>query len=167
MTYTPFDPKTFLNITLPRIHPRPKDPYEAALHSCDLAYIFEECRITYLEQYHADLWTIRSENCQSREYRLHWPTKTTYTVNVEKLRQDHPDLHQTLVYLKAADAEKFLGRSYLYNAAREHAGDRITPYEKITIHDLKKHLAPTELPHYLTAKEHTLDPVILTAAEAL
>ena len=166
MTYTPFDPKTFLTITLPRIHPRPKDPYEAALHSCDLAYAFEECRITCLEQYHADLLTIRSENCQSREYRIHWPTRTTYTVNVEKLRQDHPDLHRQLVYLKAADAEKFLGRSYLYNAARKYAGDRITPYEKITIHDLKQHLPPTDLPCYLTAKEHTLDPVILTAAEA-
>ena len=39
MTYTPLDPTTFLTTTLPKIHPRPADPYEAALRSRHLAHL--------------------------------------------------------------------------------------------------------------------------------
>ncbi|MCZ0860922.1 hypothetical protein O0S10_06740 [Methanocorpusculum sp. MG] len=162
MTYTPFDPEPFLTITLPRIHPRPSDPYEAALHSRDLAYIFEEFHLNFIEQYHKDLELITGENCESDEYQLIRRTRTTCKVNIPKLRTDHPDLHQQLVYLRATDAEKFLGRRYLYTAARDHAGDRITRYEQINIDDLRKHLTPAELPHYLTTTERPLTPEIIT-----
>ncbi|MCQ2355887.1 MAG: hypothetical protein MJ014_02545 [Methanocorpusculum sp.] len=166
MTYTPIDPKTFLTVTLPRIHPRPKSPYEAALHSCDLAYAFEECRITRLEQYHIDLLTIRSENCQSQEYRIHWPTRTTYTVNGEILRQDHPDIHRQLVCLKTADAEKIPRTQLPLQHSTEICRRPHHPLRKSHHTRPQTTPPPTELPHYLTAKEHTLDPVILTAAEA-
>ena len=163
MTYTPFDPETFLTATLPQIHPRPADPFEAALHSRDLACVFEEFHLSFLEQYHADIQIIRSENAESREYRIHWPTRTTYTVDIAKLRADHPDLHQKLVHLRATDAEKFLGRDYLYQTAKQIAGDRITAYEKITIADLRKHLTPAELPHYLLTRDQPLTPEIIPA----
>lgn len=162
MTYTPLDPTTFLTTTLPKIHPRPADPYESALRSRHLAYLFEECRLEFLEQYHAEIQTIRTENIQSREYRIIWPEKTYYQVNIPKLRTDHPDLHQKLVHLRPADAEKILGRDYLYQTAKQRLGTAIQTYEKITITDLKKHLTPRDLPGYLTQKTRPLPPEIIT-----
>ena len=167
MTYTPFDPETFLTTTLPRIHPRPADAYEAALHSRDLAYVFEEFHLGFLEQYHADIQTIRDENCQSPAYRIIWPEKTYYEVDIQKLRTDHPDLHQKLVHLRATDAEKILGRDYLYQTAKDRLGTTIQDYEKITITDLKKHLSPRDLPGYLTQKTRPLPPEIIAKQEAV
>ncbi|HJK77698.1 MAG TPA: hypothetical protein O0Y06_08815 [Methanocorpusculum sp.] len=164
MTYTPFDPETFLATTLPRIHPRPADPYEAALHSRDLAYVFEEFHLGFIEQYHRDLEIISRENCESTEYRLFHGSKTIYKVNVAKLREDHPDIHQKIVYLRSCDAEKFLGRDTLYTAARERAGDRIVRYEQVNIDDLRKHLTAGELSRYLIATERPLTPEIIPAA---
>ncbi|MCZ0861587.1 hypothetical protein O0S10_10220, partial [Methanocorpusculum sp. MG] len=152
MTYTPFDPQPFLATTLPRIHPRPADPYEAALHSRDLAYIFEEFHLGFIEQYHTDIQTIRNENAQSTEYQIIWPEQTYYEVNIPKLQTDHPDLHQKLVHLRATDAEKILGRDHLYTAAKQLLGTTIRDYEKITITDLKKHLTARDLTTYLTPK---------------
>ncbi|HJK77385.1 MAG TPA: hypothetical protein O0Y06_00380 [Methanocorpusculum sp.] len=166
MTYTPFDTQTFLTTTLPRIHPRPADAYEAALHSRDLAYVFEELHLGFIEQYHTDIRTIRDENCQSTAYQIIWPEKTYYEVDIQKLRTDHPDLHQKLVHLRATDAEKILGRDYLYTAAKERLGTTIQTYEKITITDLKKHLTAHDLPHYLTPKTRPLSPEIIPRQEA-
>lgn len=163
MTYTPFDPETFLTTTLPRIHPRPADPYEAALHSRDLAYVFEELHLNFIEQYHQDLETISSENCESDAYRLIRRTRTTYKVNIAKLREDHPDTHKKIVYLRSCDAEKFLGRDTLYTLTKERAGDRIVRYEQINIDDLRKHLTAGDLPRYLIATERPLTLEIIPA----
>ena len=167
MTYTPFHTERFLAETLPQIHPRPADPFEAALHSRDLAYAFEEFHFGFLERYHLDLETIHAENIESEEYRIHWPTKTLYEVDVEKLRQNQPDLHRKLVHLRSYDAEKLLGRGYLYTCAKNTAGDRIRKYERVNIEDLRKHLTPEEIGPYLTVKKRVSAPEIITAEEAL
>jgi len=161
MTYTPFNPDPFLATTLPRIHPRPTDPYEAALHSRDLACVFKEFHLDFLEQYHTDLRTIRSENCESREYQIVWPEKTYYEVDIRKIRTDHPDIHQKLVHLRPFDAEKILGRDRLYQLAKETLGPAIADYEKITITDLKKYLTARDLPCYLTQKTRPLEAEII------
>ncbi|MDU9376840.1 hypothetical protein McpSp1_14740 [Methanocorpusculaceae archaeon Sp1] len=166
MTYTPFNTEHFLTATLPRIHPRPKDAFEAALHSRDLAYAFEGFHFGFLEQYHTDIEMIRAENCESVEYRIFWPTKTVYEVNVEKLRLDRPEIHEKIVHLRSSDAEKFLGRGYLYSCAKSVAGDRVVPYERVNLQDLRKHLAPEEMTAYVVAKERVAGPEIITAAEA-
>ena len=164
MTYTPFNPEAFLTTILPRIHPRPADPFEAALHSRDLAYVFEEFHLGFIEQYHRDLEILSAENCESSEYRLVHSSKITCKVDVAKLRADRPDIHQKIVYLRSCDAEKFLGRDVLYAAARDRAGDRITRYEQVNIEDLRKYLTPGELSGYLITTERPVAPEIIPAA---
>ena len=167
MTYIPFHTERFLAETLPKIHPRPSDAFEAALHSRDLAYAFEGLHFGFLEQYHMDLEIIHAENIESEEYRIHWPTKTMYEVDVTKLRESRPELHQKLVHLRSCDAEKFLGREYLYTCAKKAAGDRVHKYERVNIEDLRKHLTPEEIAPYLIAKERVAAPEIITTEEAV
>ncbi|WP_338096811.1 hypothetical protein [Methanorbis rubei] len=155
-----------MKTTLPQLHPRPNDAFEAALHSRDLAYAFEGFHFGFLEQYHLDIETIRAENVESAEYRIFHPTKTVYEVNVAKLRDALPEIHQKVVHLRSCDVEKFLGRGYLYACAKSAAGDRVTEYERVNLADLRKVLTPEEIGPYVVARERVAGPEIITAAEA-
>lgn len=82
-----------------------------------------------------------------------------------KLRADHPDIHSKIVHIRSCDAEKFLGRKYLYTCAKNAAGNRIHPYERTNLEDLRRHLGPAETAPYLLTRTKPLAPEILRTSE--
>ncbi len=141
--------------------PPADDEYARAWRSMHLADLLGELSLRNREQYHQLLEIIRTENLESRRYCIETPYRTTDTVNLPLLRQTLPDLYTRLVYIRASDAEKYLGKQALYKLAKKAAGTRINSVERISLTDLRKNLTADELPQFLTRIQIPGEPVII------
>lgn len=140
--------------------PPADDEYARAWRSMHLADILGELALRNREQYHQLLEIIRTENLESRRYCIETTYRTIDTVNLPLLRSTLPDLFTRLVYIRASDAEKYLGRQTLYKLAKKAAGSRINSVERISLTDLRRNLTADELPQYLTRIRIPGEPVI-------
>lgn len=149
-------PQEYLDI-IQNAHPCPADSgFERAawLYECReaLCWILDFVELEFKHQV-AD---IQDRGLTSEKYSLIGRFRNYTKVNLEALRTHSTELYDSLVHIKASDAEKIIGRKVLYNLASELTGaEEIKRYEIVNATELEKVVAP-HIYEALTEKEERL-----------
>ena len=142
-----------LELLLLECWPPSPDEYAAAYRYQEFLYCLKELRLLFKERHKELLDAIRAGGLTSDEFLLEVPMDNV--VNTALLKDELPDVYDSLVFVKAPVAERFIGRRALYLLSLERAGrDRVVPEEEVNLGDLKKALPAGEAARYVTAEPH-------------
>lgn len=167
MTEPRIDPYLLFLQKIEPHYPRPADPFETALWAKSLAAAFTELARIFETQHTAEIDKISIGHLTSDRYTLETPFTLHRIANVEKIRQNLPDIFEKVVFIRSCDAEKILGRRELYRLAKEAAPKRIRPLEQVNLTDLQNNLPKIELADYLTIIKKPQMPAIVPREETL
>ena len=138
-------------------------------HPCPVEYGFDraawlyECRealrwmLDFVEvEYKHQVADILDKGITSDRYALCGKFRSYTKVKVAEVAVYNPELFDSLVHVKASDAEKIIGRRALYLEAREILGSsEIQKYEVVNSTELSK-VVPSHVFERLTEKEERL-----------
>ena len=157
----PITPAALLNdLILPR-WPRPRDTYEQALWCEDLETALAALIPLINSQYHTAVTAIITNNLQNPQYELIRPQTPCRRVNLALLRENLPDIYENIIHIRATDAEKIIGRTGLYQIARQTDPARTDALACANIGDLRKILRPEEAEPYLITNLKPARPRII------
>lgn len=165
MTEPHIDPYLLFIQKIEPSYPCPPDPFETALWEKSFAETFTELARRFEAQYAAEIDNISINHLTSDRYILETPFTLHRIANVEKIRQNLPDIFEKVVFIRSCDAEKILGRRELYRLAKETAPKRIRPLEQVNLTDLQNNLPKTELTGYITTVKKPQMPAIVPREE--
>lgn len=158
-------PKTLLEEIAVQ-HPCRAGEFAAAYWHQEMQYLLTETALILKEQHQDLLRIIADEGLTSPKYLLHTPVTVLRRVDIGKLRQELPDVFDRVVYLRATDAERFIGRRRLYELACDAAGpERIRPAEQINLGDLERTLPTGERTSYIIATEKPGETIVVRITE--
>ena len=125
------------------------------------AWLFE-CRealrwmLDFVEvEYKHQVADILDKGLTSDKYALCGKYRSYTKVKVNEVAVFNPELFESLVHVKATDAEKIIGRRNLYLEARNIIGADIQKYETMNSTELSK-VVPSHVFERLTEKEERL-----------
>ena len=128
----------------------------------DRAAWLYECRealrwmLDFVEvEYKHQVADILDKGLTSEKYALCGKYRSYTKVKVADVAAYNPELFESLVHLKATDAEKIIGRRNLYLEARNILGSDIQKYETMNSTELAK-VVPSHVFEKLTEKEERL-----------
>ena len=137
-------------------------------HPCPVEYGFDraawlyECRealrwmLDFVEvEYKHQVADILDKGLTSDKYALCGKFRSYTKVKVAEVAVYSPELFESLVHVKATDAEKIIGRRNLYLEARNILGSDIQKYETMNSTELSK-VVPSHVFERLTEKEERL-----------
>ena len=148
-------------------------------HPCPVEYGFERAAWLY-ETREALRWAlnfvelefkhqvadIQDRGLTSEKYNLCGKFRNYTRVNLEALHQYNVELFDSLVHIKATDAEKIIGRRVLYLEARDVLGDLdIRQYQTVNATELSK-VVPSHVYDRLTEKEERLMDYVVEEVSA-
>lgn len=154
-------PANLLNTAILPHWPKPDDTYEEALWCEDLEHALTALIPIMNSQYHTAVSTILKQNLQNPKYELIQPQTPYRKINIDLLRTDAHDIYRKIVHLKAADAEKIIGRTNLYQIAHQTDPKRTETLACVNIGDLAKILRPEEIEPYLLTSHKPARPRII------
>lgn len=161
MTYKSLlSPQKFFEREVLPLHPEPADTYEKALWCSELLHVFRELALEFEGRYSDTINLIFSENLVSDVYTIETPLTFVRFADVARLRQDMPEVFEDVAYVRSSDAEKILGRRFLYKLCQEKDKSRILPLEQVNLGDLEKVLTGDELRRYVKIKTKPGIPVV-------
>lgn len=168
MSYTslPSPMEIFEQEILPN-HSEPLDQFERALWCSELVYVFKELLLEFEERYSREVGVIFREDLHSDVYTLETPVTLVRVVDVPKLRSEMPEVFSDIVYLRCSDAEKVLGRRYLYNLCKSGYPERIKALEWVNLGDLERVLASCEVGSYVRVVEKPGVPVVCRVCDSV
>ena len=143
--------------------PLPNGEYAAAYRYQEFMYCMKELVILFQKRHRELIDLIRAEGLLSDEFLLEIPTDRV--VNTDLLKDELPDVYDSLVFIQPSDAKRFVGLKNLYQLSVEAAGrDRVAAVERVNLLDLKKVLPAGEAAKYVTTVPHeNLIRVVRTA----
>ena len=106
-------------------------------------------------EYKHQVADILDNGLTSEKYALVGKYRSYTRVKVSEVAVYNPELFDSLVHVKATDAEKIIGRRNLYLEAREILGSDILQYETVSSTELSK-AVPRHVFDSLTEKEERL-----------
>ena len=106
-------------------------------------------------EYKHQVADILDKGLTSEKYALCGKYRSYTKVKVADVAAYNPELFESLVHLKATDAEKIIGRRALYLEARNILGSDIQKYETMNSTELAK-VVPSHVFEKLTEKEERL-----------
>ena len=137
-------------------------------HPCPVEYGFDraawlyECRealrwmLDFVEvEYKHQVADILDKGVTSDKYALCGKYRSYTKVKVAEVAVFNQELFESLVHVKATDAEKIIGRRNLYLEARNILGSDIQKYETMNSTELSK-VVPSHVFERLTEKEERL-----------
>ena len=142
-----------LEILLLGHRPLPEDEFAAAYWYQEFLYCMKELTKTFEARHTELIEIIRAEDLASDEFVLEIPTDDV--VNTDLLKDELPDVYDSLVFIKSSDAKRFIGRKALYDLAVDTAGRaRVAKVEQVNLLDLRKALTAVEAARYTKAEPH-------------
>lgn len=158
-------PAEFLDI-VEAVFPVPAEEYAAAYRHQEMIHLLTAAAELLYTRHQKLLDTIDGEHLISTDYAVWTPETPIRTVNVAALREDLPAVYETLVRIRATDAERFIGRQKLHELSRITAGaDRVRTVEFITLGDLERALPVQERDTYITVTSKPGAPVVIRRTE--
>ena len=106
-------------------------------------------------EYKHQISDILDNGLTSDKYALVGKYRSYTRVNAADVAAYSPELFDSLVHIKATDAEKIIGRRNLYLEARNILGSDISKYEVVNSTELSK-VVPSHVFERLTEKEERL-----------
>ena len=144
--------------------PLPEGEYAAAYRYQEFMYCMKELVILFQKRHRELVDLIRAEGLLSDEFLLEIPTDRV--VNTDLLKDELPDVYDSLVFIQPSDAKRFVGLKNLYQLSVEAAGrDRVAAVERVNLLDLKKVLPAGEAAKYVTTVPHESLAKVVRIAE--
>ena len=162
MEDSPLTPET-LETFLLEWRPLPNEEYAAAYRYQEFMYCMKELVLLFQKRHRELVDVIQNEGLLSDEFLLEIPTD--HVVNTDLLKDELPDVYDSLVFIQPSDAKRFIGLKNLYQLSIEAAGRaRVAAVERVNLLDLKKVLPAPEAAKYVTNVPHeNLAKVVRTA----
>lgn len=117
----------------------PALPYEYALFCAELAAKLKELAAIYEKKGTEEINRILRDQIESPIYEIVYPVSQKQAVNLEKLKEEQPEIYGKIVHLKATDAVKLIGESKIYKQAAK-TKNYDPSLDVVTLQDLKKAL---------------------------
>ncbi len=117
----------------------PALPYDYALWCGDVSRKLKEMADIYEKKALREIDRIVRDKIESQHYEIVFPVEQKQTVNLEKLKEEQPEIYGKIVHLKATDAVKLIGESKVYKMAAKSKNYN-PEMDVITLADLKKAL---------------------------
>lgn len=136
-----------------------------ALSGFERAHWLFECReaVRWIagfinEEYQKQIAEIQRLKITSDTYEIIPLQRPESRVRLDLMREKYPDEFRELVYIKASDASKILGKKTLYNLAKEKAGEEVLlPLEQINVGDVEKTMLKEQAAELIETRMKTTD----------
>lgn len=136
-----------------------------ALSGFERAHWLFECReaVRWIagfinEEYQKQIAAIQESKITSDTYEIIPLQRPESRVRLDLMREKYPDEFRELVYIKASDASKILGKKTLYLLAKEKAGeDVLLPLEQINVGDVEKTMLKEQAAELIETRMKTTD----------
>lgn len=141
-----------LRAAIETVFPVPKDEYGDAFYCQRMMQVLSDLVPVYKVRFDETVEEIAASGQISDAYFLRFEEKKSRMVNVPLLRERMPLLFAEVVHIPLSRAARILSNKFMYDAVKQHIGDRIDQYEEVNVKDLEARLPQPELSQYLEVK---------------